>query len=232
MHLESAAGAPYLFMSSSRSLAANFDNVDVQRTTPVLVTYFSFARALNNYPHLIGHDFGDYSEVGATVPPPRITQKRSGSVFSDTSTMFPFARTTVTARRLSITMPCFPPLMNLGHRRRRSPVSLAAPMATVYLPDDEDKITNFIEANTIQAQPPNYWGVDKYGSLKVDRFTHKTNQKDRFVGYRAVHYRVKLQEEISDDSNLANKSESLKSWWRGQWKQHSDDSWAEKDVEI
>ena len=46
--------------------------------------------------------------------------------------------------------------MNLGHRRRRSLVSLAAPMAIVYLLDDEDKITNFIKANAIQAQPLNY----------------------------------------------------------------------------
>jgi ppGpp synthetase/RelA/SpoT-type nucleotidyltranferase len=109
---------------------------------------------------------------------------------------------------------------------------LAGIRVILVFPDDEEEIHKFITANTIRAQLPNYWGVDKDGSLKVDRFTHITKRKDRFVGYRAIHYRVKLQEEISDDSNLANGSESLKSWWRGQWEQHLDDSWATKDVEI
>jgi len=115
---------------------------------------------------------------------------------------------------------------------RQAMPDLAGIRIILVFPDDEDKITQFIDDNTDEKLPPNYWGVDADGSLKVDQFKKKAKRKDRFVGYRALHYRVKLREDLSDDSNLANGSESLKSWWKGEWKKHLNDSWAEKVVEI
>lgn len=94
---------------------------------------------------------------------------------------------------------------------RQAMPDLAGIRIILTFPDDVEKVEAFVK-ETFNIRAKVHWGVDEEGDLKVEHFK---DPKNRFVGYRATHYRVQLNNPINTRRN------SLPSGW-----------WKDKDVEI
>lgn len=100
------------------------------------------------------------------------------------------------------------PFRDFEQIRQEMP-DLAGIRIILVFPDDDTKVHDFIMNKFEEASPdgPSYWGVDGDGKLKTQHFR---DPKNRFVGYRAAHYRVQLRD-VTPESQL---EENYNDWWK------------------